>query len=230
MKGYIYKITHIPSGRYYIGQHKSSEFDENYWGSGRVIRDMYKKYPKEEFSREVLSWANSQEKLNSLEEEFIKDKFEADPLCLNLKSGGEGHEFSEETKRLISKNHADFSGDKNPMFGMSLPSSFKGKHHTEEAKKKMSEQRKGKTLSKETKQKISKKVSGVNNPFYGKKHSEKSKKKISLGLVGKTWDEDRKNRFSKSKIGKPSPAKGKHWKIKDTTNYRLAALKRWRNK
>ena len=42
MFGYVYKITHIPSGKFYIGQHKATEFDENYWGSGRIIKDYIK--------------------------------------------------------------------------------------------------------------------------------------------------------------------------------------------
>ena len=227
--GYIYKITHIPSGRYYIGQHRSEVFDEKYWGNGRVIKDMYKKYSLEEFSREVLAWAKTQEELNSLEEYYIGDKFEKDIKCLNLKSGGEGHEFSEETKRKISVNHADFSGDKNPMYGVSLESYWKGKHLSEEARKKISEANKGHTHSEELKEEYRKRFSGINNPFYGKHHSEETIK-ILKEKCGRPWSEENKKRMSKFRKGKPSPAKGKHWKVKDTSNYRKAALKRWRNR
>lgn len=45
-----------------------------------------------------------------------------------------GRSFSEEHKKNISKNHADVSGNNN---------SFFGKHHSAEAKAKMSEQRRG---------------------------------------------------------------------------------------
>lgn len=49
-----------------------------------------------------------------------------------------------------------FSGEKNP---------FYGKHHSDETKKKISKNRKGK-------------CAGENHPFYGKKHSEVNEKII----------------------------------------------------
>ena len=58
-----------------------------------------------------------------------------------------GH--SAKARANISKNHADVSGEKNPMFG---------KRHTEETRKRMSENRKGKNTepkSAETKAKMS---------------------------------------------------------------------------
>lgn len=49
------------------------------------------------------------------------------------------------------------------------PPAFKGKHHTEENKKKFSE--------------IGKLNIGPKNPFYGKKHTEETKRKISEACV-----------------------------------------------
>lgn len=66
------------------------------------------------------------------------------------------------------------------------PSNRKGKHHSEEARKKMSESRKGnqnnkgKHHSDETKRKIS-------EANKGKHHSEESKKKMSEAQKGKHW-------------------------------------------
>lgn len=96
-----------------------------------------------------------------------------------------GKHLSEETKRKISKSKKGkkpiiseelrkiksekFSGKNNPMYGIhryGKESPFYGKHHTEEAKKKISEARKGKYC-------------GENNPNYGKKITEEQKKKIS---------------------------------------------------
>ena len=55
-----------------------------------------------------------------------------------------------------------------------------GKHHTEEAKKKMSEARKGKYASEETRKKMS-------ESRKGKRHSEETKKKIGAAHKGKTY-------------------------------------------
>lgn len=52
--------------------------------------------------------------------------------------------------------------------------------HTEETKKKISENKKGRTHSEETKRKISESISGENHPNYGKHLSEETKKQISL--------------------------------------------------
>ena len=58
-----------------------------------------------------------------------------------------------------------YSGEKSPRFGK--PSTFKGKHHSAETRKKMSELNKGK-----------------NHPFFGKHHSEKTRRKMSKALIG----------------------------------------------
>lgn len=64
-----------------------------------------------------------------------------------------GKKSSEETKKLISVNHADVSGDKNPMFG--TKGGMYKKHQTEETKEKIGKGNKNKIVSEETKEKMS---------------------------------------------------------------------------
>jgi hypothetical protein len=59
-----------------------------------------------------------------------------------------------------------------------------GKTCSEDARKKMSKTRKGKTKSKQHRKRISIALSGENNPMYGKKHTEENKRKISEALLG----------------------------------------------
>lgn len=75
------------------------------------------------------------------------------------------------------------------------PSGNKGKHISEEARKKISESNKGKHRSEESRKKISESMKGDKNPFYEKHHSEESRKKMSESLKG----------FHK----------GMHWKLVD---------------
>ena len=82
-----------------------------------------------------------------------------------------------------------FKGEKCAMYG---------KHHSEQSRKKMSDARKGKSMSEEHYNKLSKAFKGEKNPFYGKHHSEEQCKK---------WSEIRK--------GRPSPIKGKTLKLID---------------
>lgn len=66
--------------------------------------------------------------------------------------------------------------------------SMKGKHHSEEARKKMSEYGKGLIKDK--------------NPFYGKKHTKESKKKISESHKGKVLSEEHKRKIGLTSKGR----------------------------
>ena len=84
-------------------------------------------------------------------------------------------------------------GKRNPHFG---------KHHSNEAKKKISKTKKGQvswnkggTLSEETKQKISK-TNKENSPWLGKHHSEEIKKKISKANKGKHRTKETRKKIS----------------------------------
>lgn len=69
----IYKTTHLPSGRFYIGRHVTKNPDDSYMGSGVVISSMLKKYPKEEFRKEILKFCEDLEDLTLSEIEFIQE-------------------------------------------------------------------------------------------------------------------------------------------------------------
>lgn len=93
---YIYKITLLKGnleGHYYIGKHKTDKENDYYCGSGVIVKDYYKKYGKKKgvtFTKEILEYNPSEEVNNHREKEIIGDLYKTDPLCLNLKYGGEG--------------------------------------------------------------------------------------------------------------------------------------------
>lgn len=98
---------------------------------------------------------------------------------------------TEEAKKKIAKNHYDNSGDKNPNYG---------KSPSEETRRKMSESRKGKRLSIETRKKIS---------LVHKNRSPETRKKLSDANKGKKIPEETKKKMSAAKKGKPPWNKGK---------------------
>lgn len=108
----------------------------------------------------------------------------------------------------------------------------KGKHRSDETRRKISEAHKDKCLSEETKRKIAEAHKGENNPMYGKHRSEETKRKISEALKGrpshckgKHLSEETKRKISRARLGihfseetkrKLSEAnKGRHWKVID---------------
>jgi hypothetical protein len=72
----------------------------------------------------------------------------------------------------------------------------------------------GRSVSIETKNKLSEGQLGTKNSFYGKKHNEETKNKISSGRLGKKHDEETKKKMSEAKkLNNPGSAavKGCKW-------------------
>ena len=86
---------------------------------------------------------------------------------------------------------------------------WQGKTLSEKTRKKMSESRKGKKLSEETRKKMSESRKGENNPMYGKTFSEETRKKMSKSrkgennpMYGKRHSEETRKKMSEALKGK----------------------------
>lgn len=89
MVGYIYKTTNLINGFVYIGQHIHPEFDLKYKGSGTLLREAFKKFGRENFETELITWARTLKQLNELERIYIEAHCYHDN-CYNLSRGGGG--------------------------------------------------------------------------------------------------------------------------------------------
>lgn len=92
--GFVYKITHIPTGKSYIGRkyftnssvktvkgkkkrsRKESDW-QNYWGSSKELLNDLETLGKENFQREILRLCKTRAECSYYETKFI---FEADAL------------------------------------------------------------------------------------------------------------------------------------------------------
>ena len=83
----------------------------------------------------------------------------------------------------------------------------KGRHHSEEHKRKISEAKKGKTFSEEHKRKIS-------EVKKGKKLSEEAKRKMSEAKKGRRQSDNAKKKLSEAN-------KGRHWFTNGEINVKL---------
>lgn len=201
---YIYKITNYTNGKIYIGKHSTDNLDDVYMGSGILICKAEKKYGIENFTKEYLAFCDTEERLNWFEKFYIK-KYKAIEVGYNLTDGGDGAlgridsdetrlkkslskkgikhgPMTEETKRKLSE------ATKKQLVEKGVP--FKGKHHSQESRQKISVAMKCKTFSEEHKQKIS-------EAKKGKTLSEETKQKISDAMKGKTLSEEHKQKLRK---------------------------------
>lgn len=108
MYGYIYKTTNLINNKIYIGQHKSSSFNNKYKGSGVIIRRAISEYGKENFVVELIECCNTQEELNEKEVYYI-DLFNSrdTEIGYNIVQGGQarfftGQKHTKETKEKMS--------------------------------------------------------------------------------------------------------------------------------
>lgn len=109
MYGYIYKTTNLINNKIYIGQHKSDTFNENYKGSGIMIKRALKEYGKEHFKVELLESCESQDELNNKEIYYINlFKSQDTNIGYNIVQGGQerfftGQKHSEASKLKMSE-------------------------------------------------------------------------------------------------------------------------------
>jgi hypothetical protein len=104
---YIYKISNTINGRWYIGKHNGS--DPNYMGSGKLLKQAYKKYGQENFIKEVLELCITDQELNLREQHWIATTNAIqDPMSYNLAEGGSGGDLS----KFIPYDKIDYSNHK----------------------------------------------------------------------------------------------------------------------
>ncbi len=87
---YIYKTTNKINGKYYIGMHTASSMDNEYLGSGKILKHAIRKYGRDSFVKEILTFAINREVLIELERSIVTLELLEDPQCMNLRLGGHG--------------------------------------------------------------------------------------------------------------------------------------------
>jgi hypothetical protein len=162
---YLYKITCLITGRYYIGMHSTYNLDDGYMGSGKKLRRSLRKYGKENHVKEIIQFFNNREELVIAEKNAITEDMLRDVNCMNLMSGGTGGCYNIEHINQISKlgnkvylnrlsNDIQFRESFKKRVSILLSNThksgkikydtFTGKQHSEETKQRMSETKKGK--------------------------------------------------------------------------------------
>ncbi len=144
--------------------HSTKNKDDSYLGSGKILLLAIKKYGRSNFKKEILDTCPSREDLAKQEKEIVCEELLKNPLCMNLKLGGDG--------------------GGHPGSGCGMPVGFK---HSKDTKDKIAMASTGRVygpLSSSRKEAISKR-------HLGKKQSEAAKLAISAASIkthSEIWD------------------------------------------
>ena len=179
---YTYKITNITTKEFYVGVRSCDcEIEEDkYMGSSSIWTKVYIKEHKNELKKEIIETFETRKLANYAEVKLLKS-VENDPLCIN--------QYFDFTPDLTGTKQTPEWIKKRIKFGKDH--GMFGKHHTEEAKNKISEAMHKRKLSEEHKKKIG-------DAHRGKIVSQESREKMSKAKskirhienikTGETWD------------------------------------------
>ena len=87
---YTYRIDNLINGKYYIGKHSSDGLDDNYMGSGPLIKAAIAKYGTENFKKTILKTFSTSEEAFEHEAQIVTMAEVNDPMCYNIQPGGKG--------------------------------------------------------------------------------------------------------------------------------------------
>lgn len=208
--GFIYITTNLQNGKRYLGQRKFSKGWQKYLGSGSVFRKA----------------------LNKAKENGHIDNFRRDIIAICYsKNELNQMEYDLSTFLDVVESESWY----NLVFGGGATCGWK---HTDEAKKKMSDNHYDCNGDKNPNYN-NHKLAGENNPFYGRQHtaetkekiskanknpSDETRKKMSESARGKVLSQETRDKISAAESGE------KHWnygqKMKDSVKEALAAARR----
>ena len=170
MKYIVYQITNIVNDKIYVGAQSTSDVDDDYLGSGKVLKRAIVKYGKNNFKKDVLFVFDNKEDMFSKEREIVNESFVSRKDTYNCKLGGsggslKGRKVSEETKKRFSAirkgvipSQETIEKRRRSTIGNPKLKSNSGKRLSEETKRKIGEASKGRNV--------------------GSKHSEETKEKL----------------------------------------------------
>ena len=197
---YVYLIVNLLNGMYYIGAHSTNNLYDNYMGSGIRLKKAQDEMGVGCFIKEILRYCDTEEEMYAYEAEIVNQEVVDDPMSYNDVVGGHGgYKVPDEKRsmwiRRLSESH---QGQQSPN---------KGKQFSFEWRQKLSDAKKGKSLSEEHRKHISE---SLQDRVFTAEHRQK----LSDASTGKKKSEETRKKMSEWR-------KGRHWRLDPETNKRI---------
>ena len=105
---YFYKITNNLNGHFYYGVHRTSNLNDNYMGSGKALHQAYKKYGKENFTKEIIKYFDTYDEALKYEAHIVNEDMIKNKMCYNLVVGGGNTKEVQISRNKFSIRTTDF--------------------------------------------------------------------------------------------------------------------------
>ncbi len=152
----VYKITNKIDGKIYIGTHKTNDLNDGYMGSGKYLLNAQQKHGLENFEKEIMFIYDNSKDMFKKEAELVDEIFLKSENTYNIKLGGFGgfdhinstgknlYGFPNLIKGWIKERTPEENKKRSETLKYKyrsgiLPHPWKGRKHSEETKKLISE-------------------------------------------------------------------------------------------
>ena len=196
----VYAHINKTNGKTYIGQTcQKPEYRQN---SGKNYKECpyfynaIEKYGWDGFNHEIIASNLTKEEADNFEKLLIQKLNTMDPnIGYNLRAGGADGVFSEESRKKMSESHiGQRAGENHPMYN---------KHHSEDAKSKISES----SLNMWADQSFKEKMSEVRKQLWD--NEEYRQRQVEV-RTGKRASKETRQKMSNLVKGEKNPMYGKH--------------------
>ena len=112
----VYKIVNMINKKIYIGVHKTSNPNDNYMGSSKLVKNAIKKYGVNNFDKRILYITEHENLAYKLEKLLVTKEFISRKDTYNLKLGGIGGRMSQSFSIKERQLKSEFLKNNNPAF------------------------------------------------------------------------------------------------------------------